>query len=209
MKVSTYHILCLLLLVFFTSSVHAQIYLDADSPETGSLLKVAPLVTPYGTISFFGDINNHPFGDTEFIAAGASGNVFNICVVSCDDPPNDVYYEQALLTFDFDIYSATFIYGGNSGVFDIEARDISGGVVDSFYQASTLDAPAGPITLSGYGIRSLYWTDIPGNTVAAIDNVIIETTVVPEPISSTLFIVGGATLGFRRSWKKKKIVYEW
>jgi hypothetical protein len=29
-------------------------------------------------------------------------------------------------------------------------------------------------------------------------------TVVPEPISSTLFIIGGATLGFRRFWKKRK-----
>jgi len=35
-----------------------------------------------------------------------------------------------------------------------------------------------------------------------IDNV--STTVVPEPISSTLFIVGGATLGFRRFRKKFK-----
>ena len=30
------------------------------------------------------------------------------------------------------------------------------------------------------------------------------TSVVPEPISSTLIIVGGATLGFRRFWKKKR-----
>ena len=30
----------------------------------------------------------------------------------------------------------------------------------------------------------------------------LYTSVVPEPISSTLFIVGGATLGFRRFWKK-------
>ena len=29
-------------------------------------------------------------------------------------------------------------------------------------------------------------------------------TIVPEPISSTLFIVGSATLGFRRFWKKKR-----
>ena len=28
--------------------------------------------------------------------------------------------------------------------------------------------------------------------------------VAPEPISSTLFIVGGATLGFRRFWKKRR-----
>ena len=31
-----------------------------------------------------------------------------------------------------------------------------------------------------------------------------STAVVPEPISSTLFIVGGATLGFRRFWKKRR-----
>jgi len=30
--------------------------------------------------------------------------------------------------------------------------------------------------------------------------------VVPEPISSILFVVGGATLGFRRFWKKRKTV---
>ena len=29
-------------------------------------------------------------------------------------------------------------------------------------------------------------------------------TTTPEPISSTLFVVGGATLGFRRFWKKRK-----
>ena len=29
-------------------------------------------------------------------------------------------------------------------------------------------------------------------------------TVVPEPISSSLFIIGGATLGIRRFWKKRK-----
>ncbi len=33
-----------------------------------------------------------------------------------------------------------------------------------------------------------------------------STTVVPEPISSTLFLVGAATLGFRRFRKTKKIV---
>jgi hypothetical protein len=31
-----------------------------------------------------------------------------------------------------------------------------------------------------------------------------NTTVIPERISSTLFILGGATLGFRRFWKKRR-----
>lgn len=31
-------------------------------------------------------------------------------------------------------------------------------------------------------------------------------SVAPEPVSSTLFIVGGATLGFRRFWKKRRNV---
>jgi hypothetical protein len=41
------------------------------------------------------------------------------------------------------------------------------------------------------------------DTAWSVDNV-ITAPVVPEPISSTLFIVGGATLGFRRFWKKRQ-----
>jgi len=33
-----------------------------------------------------------------------------------------------------------------------------------------------------------------------------DTTVVPEPISYILFIIGGATLGFRRFWNKRKAI---
>jgi hypothetical protein len=32
----------------------------------------------------------------------------------------------------------------------------------------------------------------------------IPAHIVPEPVSSTLFIIGGATLGFRRFWEKRK-----
>ncbi len=42
----------------------------------------------------------------------------------------------------------------------------------------------------------------PGTNAIGID--LGSSTIVPEPISSTLFIVGGATLGFRRFCKKRK-----
>jgi hypothetical protein len=42
-----------------------------------------------------------------------------------------------------------------------------------------------------------------GNKNATDPQEIIRLSVVPEPISSTLFIVGGATLGFRQ-WRKKR-----
>lgn len=152
------------------------IFLDADTPATGSNLDVLPLVTAAGTITFGnpGEIEN--FTDPEFTAAGASGNHFNI-----DDAAG------ALMMFDFDVLSISLIYGGNGGVFDIEARDFGGAVVDSFFQASTGPGEsAGPITLNGPGIRSIFWVD-PGFNFSAIDNVSIEAQV-PEP--STLALLG-------------------
>ena len=60
--------------------------------------------------------------------------------------------------------------------------------VDSFFQASTESAPAGPTTLTGVGIRSLYWED-PGYNFAALDNIqITGGSPVPEP--STIFLLG-------------------
>ena len=193
---------------FYDSALASDtIYLDADSPETGSLLRTTPLITSYGTISFIGNIKTNTGFDPEFVAAGAYGKVFNICL-DCDlYPEYEMYYERAMLSFDFDVNSVSFIYGGNMGIFDIEARDISGVVVDSFYQSDTYEGqPAGPITLSGTGIRSLYWKDLPYNTYAAIDNVTIEATpsVAPEPISSVLFLTGGATLIGRKYLRKRK-----
>lgn len=100
------------------------------------------------------------------------------------------------MSFDFDVESISFIYGGNLGVFDIEARDFMGNVVDSFFQASTNSGqPAGPITLMGGGIRSLFWQD-PGGAFAAIDNVKIEASSVPEPSTLALFVIALSGLGF-------------
>ena len=52
----------------------------------------------------------------------------------------------------------------------VRARDMGEAVVDSFFQAGG-DRPAGPQTLSGTGIRSLYWED-PG--FVALDNICIR-----------------------------------
>lgn len=169
----------ILLLSAQLQAAHASsVYLDGDTVATGSNLVTTPLVTPLGTITFRGSFVTFT-SDTDFVSAGASGNQFNIDGT-----------ETAAMSFDFDVDSVSFIYGGNQGVFDIEARDILGNVVDSFYQAST-DAgqPAGPITLTGAGIRSLFWQD-PGYSYAAIDNVTISA--VPEP--STWLLVGTALL---------------
>lgn len=166
----------------------ATIWLDADTPATGSLMGIGPLVTPYGTITFDGEIRDLD-GDPEFNAAGASGNVFDIY---------DTPIQTAKLSFDFDVQSVTFIYGGNSGDILVEARDAFDAVVASFYQASTsAGQPAGPVTLSGSGIRSLYWADtVSGMNFAPLDN--IELSVIPAPGAILLGSIGVGLVSWLR-----------
>ena len=130
-----------------------------------------------GTITFDGQIYS-PGGDIDFITAGdgASGDTFDV-----PDLRN-----WAELSFDFDVDSVEFIYGGNSGNITVEARDIGGTVITSLYQEDTSHGyPAGPVTLSGPGIRSLYWTDTSRtNEFAALDNILLtlpELEPEPEP----------------------------
>jgi len=146
-----------------TAPAQTSVYLDADTPTTGSLLQTQPLVTALGTITFLGEVR--VTSDPELAAAGSVGNVFDIIAPNAD----------ALMSFDFDVSSITFIYGGNTGGILVEARDAAGAVVDSFFQASTnTGAPAGPETLMGVGIRALYWED-PGFNFAALDNITLDT----------------------------------
>lgn len=172
----------------FTASA-AIISLDFETPATGSDLGTSPLVTSEGTVTFTGEFRDAG-SDPDFIAAGAAGNALDI----------DDGLSAATLAFDFDVLSISFIYGGNIGSILVEARDIGGVVIDSFFQASTDDGqPAGPITLSGTGIRSLYWED-PGNTYAPLDNLEITTAdaSVPEPSTWLLLSAGLGFLALKR-----------
>lgn len=180
----------------FTANLSAvpTIFLDADTMTTGNYPASSPLfiATSYGNITFVGEIRDVLVSppDVEFIAVGASGNVFDIL------NPGIPGSQTAELFFDFDVVSIEFIYGGNIGSILIEARDEQDGVVASFYQDSTFEEPAGPETLYGSGIRSLYWTDTKSETgFAALDNI---TVTIPEPATILLLALGSLALLRRR-----------
>ncbi|THB80968.1 MAG: hypothetical protein D3926_04570, partial [Desulfobacteraceae bacterium] len=159
----------------------ADIFLDADTPATGSTLDTTPLSTEFGTISATGtvEIRSHTI-DPDLYRGGSSGSVFDI--VNSPTSASELF-------FNFNVESITFLYGGHIGVMNVEARDKNGTVVDSFYQ-STTDAgqPVGPQTLAGKGIRSLYWTD-PGWNHSSMDNLYILKQQTPFVISPFLLLL--------------------
>lgn len=168
----------------------ATFLIDFDTPGTGSTLDSSPLLTPLGTVTGANIEIRDPGGDPEFIAAGASGNVADHL-----DMPGPI----PSLSFSFDVDSISLIYGGNSGDITIIVRDIGGTALDTFFQASTVGSqPAGPITFTAAGIRSLEWLETSGS-FAAIDNVeISNNATVPEPSTIGLLLAGLAFFGIRR-----------
>jgi len=175
--------------------------LDADTPATGSNLVTTPLSTAYGNITFIGELKPADW-DVDLIAAGASGDAFDIL-----NPTAPSNAQTAELFFGFDVLSLAFVYGGNLGEIRIEARDEYGTVIDSFYQADTGDGqPAGPIFLldDGSGIRSLYWEDkVPDMSYAALDNIAVTVGIIPSPGAVVLAGIGVSFVGWLR---KRKMV---
>jgi hypothetical protein len=118
-----------------------------------------PWTTPDGTISFVGTINS-----VSDVDMGAVGNSLQV----------SQYTTWATLSWDFDVDSVDFIYGGGSGGIYIEILDSTDTWIASFSQANTaVGWPAGPETLAGTGIRTLRWNDPSGSYFAELDNILL------------------------------------
>ncbi|RWX48180.1 hypothetical protein VT98_11761, partial [Candidatus Electrothrix communis] len=156
-----------------------DVRLNADTVATGSTLDTTPLATGSGTISATGTVEITSSSDPEQALAGSSGNVLDILDTS----------HSAEIFFSSNVESITFNYGGNAGSISVEARDSNGAVVDSFSQSSTAGGePAGPQTLAGAGIRSIYWEDPSGN-YAPLDNMCIRSGQKPMVIAPILMLL--------------------
>ena len=90
-----------------------------------------------------------------------------------------------------DGYDHAFIWDSQNGMRDL--NDLVSDTAGFTLQYARAINNSGQIV--GYG-------DYNGQTRAFL----LTPTVVPEPISSTLFIVGGASLGLRRFWRKRRTV---
>ena len=150
-------------------TVPHSVYLGADTEATGSLLESRALVTSYGYVELSNSAEILSVTDPDALSAGAFGKGFDV------GGPNP---GTGQLDFSFEVNSVRLTYGGNVGGIRIEARDLAGDVIDSFFQPNTSTGEfAGPITLSGGPIRTIHWAETTGS-YAILDEIHLE--VVPS-----------------------------
>jgi hypothetical protein len=159
-----------------------NLFLNGDQAAAGSGLAGAPLVNALGTTTWTnGELLPNGGSDPEFLAAGSQG----VCFDGLGSPGNCEF------NFTFDVDAVSFLYGGNSGGFTIEAYNGANVLVDSFSQGDTFSGqPAGPRTIAAPGIRRLRWFESVGGSFAGIDNVRIHSK---PPCYADCDGVGGLT----------------
>lgn len=137
------------------------------------------------------------------------------CIGCFGNFPNDLNTGQALveadnsgansfigLDFDFIVTSLQFNFGGDGGGFEFSAFDSFGTVLDSLSFSSNTWATPGFHSISGVGnISSIRFRDQFAG--AALDNIQMATSTVPEPSILALMGVGLAGFGFARLRKLK------
>jgi hypothetical protein len=112
------------------------------------------------------------------------------------------------LTFDFDIFSIMFNYGGGGGNFNGIVYDIASSQLGSFIDPSMTNTsiPYPPVTLSSStAIRSFSFFDSVGTGGSAIDNLILDTgSVSAVPVPAAVWLFGTALIGLVGFGKRRK-----